>query len=314
MNNLNGVPQHSGRRRAVLGTVLLLCAALIWGTAFVAQSVGMEHVGPFTFNAVRSLVAAVAVGLAVLLMSHFGKRKGTYKPTTAEERRLLLVGGIVCGLALCLASNLQQIGLQYTSVGKAGFLTALYIIEVPITGLFLKKRVRLPVWIAVGIATVGMYLLCMNGSLLLSEGDLLVFLCSIAFTGHILSVDYFASRVDPIKLSALQFLVTGVISSVIALATEPIDLTGLALATAPILYAALFSSGIAYTLQIVGQKMVQPTLASLAMSLESVFSMLAGAVILGEFPSTREGLGAVLMFAAILLAQLPGRSNGEPSR
>lgn len=313
MNHPNGISEGSERRRTVLGTLLLLLAALIWGTAFVAQSVGMEHVGPFTFNAVRSLVAALAVGFAVLLMTLVRKRRGTYKPSTKEEHKLLLRGGLVCGAALCLASSLQQIGIQYTTVGKAGFLTALYIIEVPLTGLLLKKRVRPPVWAAVGVATVGMYLLCMNGGFVLSTGDLLVFLCSVAFTGHILSVDYFASRVDPVKLSALQFLVTGVISSVLALTLESPEPREIASAAFPILYTALFSSGIAYTLQIVGQKMVQPTLASLAMSLESVFSLLAGAIALREIPTAREGIGAALMFSAILLAQLPERRTGRSS-
>ena len=305
---------HQSRGRSVTGTLLLLLAAFIWGTAFVAQSVGMEHVGPFTFNAVRSLVAAAATGGASFLFMLIQKKRGTYRRMEKQELYLLLLGGLVCGTALCIASSLQQIGIQYTTVGKSGFLTALYIIEVPITGCFLKKRVGLPVWIAVAIATAGMYLLCMSDGLVLAKGDLLVFLCSIAFTGHILAVDYFASRVDPLRLSALQFLVTGLISSVLMGTLETPSVDGILSAAFPILYTALFSSGIAYTLQIVGQKMVQPTLASLVMSLESVFSLLAGAVILTEIPSAREGIGAVLIFLAILLAQIPPRQSANPEQ
>ena len=302
------------RKSTLLGILLLLFASMIWGSTFVAQSVGMDHVGPFTFNAVRSLIAAAALGCASLVLTWVKKARGTYVPPTRSDNRLLLIGGLSVGAVYAVAACLQQIGMQYTTVGKSGFLTALYIIEVPLVSLFFGKRVRLPVWISVGIALVGMYLLCMNGALVLETGDLLVLLCSVAFTGHILVIDYFAPRVDPIKLSALQFLVAGVISFLIMLIFEEPSIPAIGSAMGAILYAALLSSGIAYTLQILGQKHLQPTLASLLMSLESVFALLSGAIVLHELPTPKEGIGAALMFGAILLSQLPARKKSERTR
>lgn len=315
--NAQTEPKNS---RTLLGGIILLLTALIWGSAFVAQSVGMEHVGPFTFNAIRSLIAAGAIGLFAVLRGAVTRMRGSASEESREEirkkRDMLLLGGLVCGSALFLASSLQQCGLLYTTVAKSGFLTSLYIIEVPIAGIFLKKKVGLPVWISVGIALVGMYLLCMDGSLVLSKGDLLIFLCSLAFTLQILAVDYFAAHVDPVKLSMMQFLVTGILS-VFGMLFEAPSLDGILEAAPSILYAAIFSSGVAYTLQIVGQKMVRPAEASILMSFESVFALLSGAVILSEIPTAREWVGSALMFGAILLSEIPFerlRSSPNPSR
>lgn len=297
------------RTRELLGIAALLLAALIWGSAFVAQSVGMDYVEPFTFNGIRSLVAAAAIGGFSFGLTLARKKRGTYVRPTAADNRLLLVGGICCGLALFLASSLQQIGLQYTTVGKSGFLTALYLIEVPIVGIFLKRKVRPLIWGCVGIALFGMYLLCMKGGFTLGTGDLFVFLCSFAYTVQILCIDHFSARVDSVKLSCIEMLVTGVVSIPCIFLFETPTVGGILAAAGPILYAALFSSGVAYTLQIVGQKLVKPTLASLLMSLESVFSLLSGVIFLHEVPTLREGIGALLMLAAILLSQVPKKER-----
>lgn len=285
---------------------LLFVAALIWGTAFVAQSVGMDHIGPFTFNAVRSLVGGVAL-IPVILF--FNRRKSPQRlQTERANRKTLLLGGVCCGLALGVASCLQQVGIQYTTVGKAGFITALYIVIVPILGLFFHKKVGVKLWVSVVVAILGLYLLCMSGSLRLSWGDFLVLLCALCFSAHIMVIDYFSPRVDGVQMSCLQFFVAGIFSAVLMLAVEGVpDPHAVAISWMPILYTGVLSSGVGYTLQIIGQKGVNPTVASLVLSLESVISVLAGWVILNQSMSAREVLGCVLMFGAIILAQLPER-------
>lgn len=287
---------------------LLFVAALIWGTAFVAQSVGMDHIGPFTFNAVRSLVGGVAL-IPVILF--FNRRKSPQRRQTERaNRKTLLLGGVCCGLALGVASCLQQVGIQYTTVGKAGFITALYIVIVPILGLFFHKKVGVKLWVSVVVAILGLYLLCMSGSLRLSWGDFLVLLCALCFSAHIMVIDYFSPRVDGVQMSCLQFFVAGIFSAVLMLAVEGVpDPHAVAISWMPILYTGVLSSGVGYTLQIIGQKGVNPTVASLVLSLESVISVLAGWVILNQSMSAREVLGCVLMFGAIILAQLPERKK-----
>lgn len=287
---------------------LLFVAALIWGTAFVAQSVGMDHIGPFTFNAVRSLVGGIAL-IPVILF--FNRRKSPERRETERaNRKTLLLGGVCCGLALGVASCLQQVGIQYTTVGKAGFITALYIVIVPILGLFFHKKVGAKLWISVVVAILGLYLLCMSGSLRLSWGDFLVLLCALCFSAHIMVIDYFSPKVDGVEMSCIQFFVAAVFSAVLMLAVEGVpDPHAVAISWMPILYTGVLSSGVGYTLQIIGQKGVNPTVASLVLSLESVISVLAGWVILGQSMSSREILGCVLMFGAIILAQLPERKK-----
>ncbi len=287
---------------------LLFVAALLWGTAFVAQSVGMDHIGPFTFNAVRSLVGGVAL-IPVILF--FNRRKSPQRRQTERaNRKTLLLGGVCCGLALGVASCLQQVGIQYTTVGKAGFITALYIVIVPILGLFFHKKVGVKLWVSVVVAILGLYLLCMSGSLRLSWGDFLVLLCALCFSAHIMVIDYFSPKVDGVQMSCLQFFVAGIFSAVLMLAVEGVpDPHAVAISWMPILYTGVLSSGVGYTLQIIGQKGVNPTVASLVLSLESVISVLAGWVILNQSMSAREVLGCVLMFGAIILAQLPERKK-----
>ncbi len=314
------------QKNSMKSTAMLFLAALIWGFAFVAQSAGMEYVGPFTFNAVRCMIGAVVlVPVALLFKPVEGPeaQEKSKKPSAlvegSEEKdswfrrnKTLLLGGTLCGIFLGVATNLQQIGIMTTSVGKAGFLTALYIVLVPIAGLFFKKKCGISVWIGVVCSFAGLYLLCMTeGSFALATGDLLLLGCAVVFTGHILVIDYFAPKVNGVWMSCIQFLVAGIISAIPMLFTETPTWEGIFAAKLPILYAGVMSCGVAYTLQILGQKNYNPTIAVLILSLESCFSVLGGFLILHETLSARELLGCGLMFVAIILAQLPGgnRSN-----
>lgn len=290
-------------------SLILLLTAAIWGVAFVAQSVGMDYVGGFTFNMVRCIIGAIVL-LPVIWFLDKGK-KPVYR--TPEEktagRKTLLIGGISCGICLCLASNFQQFGIKYTSVGKAGFITACYIVIVPILGLFLKKKCSPFIWAAVVMALVGLYLLCINDGFSIGKGDILVMICAVLFSFHILVIDYFSPKVDGVKLSCLQFLTAGILSGIPALLLEHPQISSICAAWQPILYAGVMSCGVAYTLQIIGQKDMNPTVASLILSLESCISVLAGWIILGQRLSTKEILGCVIMFGAIILAQLPQKEK-----
>ena len=262
--------------------VFPVLAALIWGTAFVAQSVGAEHVGPFTFTAARSAVAFVFLLALCLVFRRLRLRdfQGEAKPRPGT-RRDLLIGGACCGVALTVATNLQQMGLETTSSGKAGFITALYIVIVPIAGIFLRKKAPRAIWISVALAVAGLYLLCVQESFSITRGDFYVLLCSFCFAGHILIIDHFTQKVDGVELSCAQFFVVAVISAIAMLVSEPFDLTGLLACVGPVLYVGILSSGVAYTLQILAQKDSDPTVVSLLLSLESVFATVAGALILG---------------------------------
>ncbi len=286
-------------------SLLLLLTAFIWGIAFVAQSVGGDAVGSFTFNGVRSLIGAAVLVPAIKLLD---KLRGD--SVEKGDPKTLWIGGICCGVMLCIASNFQQFGLIYTTVGKAGFITALYILIVPILGLFMKKKVGIKVWIGVVISVIGLYLLCMTSeSFSLALGDLLVLICAGFFSLQIMLVDHFSPKVDGVRLSCIQIFVCGVLSTIMAFIFEEPSLSGLISNYIPLLYAGVLSCGVAYTLQIVAQKNMNPTVASLIMSLESVFSVLAGWVLLNETMSGREILGCVLMFLAIILAQLPEKAK-----
>lgn len=292
-------------------SLILLLTATIWGSAFVAQSVGMDYVGPFTFSAVRNMIGAIALLPVIAFLRWLREReerKSHGKIQSLHNNKTLLIGGVCCGVVLFVASNLQQIGIQYTTVGKAGFITAMYIVLVPILSIFLKKKAGLRVWVGVVIAVAGLYMLCMtDGSFTLQKGDLLVLLCAFAFAVHILVIDYFSPKVDGVKMSCIQFFVCGILSGICMFVFENPDITSILQAWAPVLYAGVLSSGVAYTLQIIGQKGMNPTVASLIMSLESVISVIAGWLILGEALSRRELLGCVLMFVAIVLVQLPSK-------
>lgn len=289
------------KKEQIRGSLLLLLAAIIWGSAFVAQSVGMDYVGPFTFNSVRSLIGGFVLIPCIAFLNR-GKQK---RKMNATEKKRLLIGGICCGIALTLGSTLQQIGIMYTSVGKAGFITAFYIIIVPILGLFLGKKCGLSVWISVLIALVGLYFLCITESFSIGKGDIYVFIGAIAFSIHILVIDHFTQFNDGVKMSCIQFFVCGIICFVPMILFEHPQVSTILQAWQPILYAGVLSCGVAYTLQIVGQKGMNPTIASLILSLESVTSVIAGFIILHQNLSQREMIGCVLMFIAIVLAQLP---------
>lgn len=287
---------------------LLLLTAMIWGAAFVAQNVGMEHVGPFTFLCSRSLLGG-AVLLPVIWFSD--RKRKTNSEGHAGSGRYLLLAGACCGGALFLGSILQQIGMQdpATTSGKAGFLTAMYMVLVPIAGLFMGKRPGLRAWGAVVLALGGMYLLCLyqNGFSGLGWGDLMEMACAVGFTVHILVIDHFSGKVDGVKMSCIQFFVCGILAFVGMLLFEAPTLQSLLGAALPIAYAGILSSGVGYTLQILAQRDTDPTVASLLMSLESVFSLIFGWVLLGEGMNRVELLGCGLMFAAILWVQLPDR-------
>lgn len=290
-------------------SLLLFLAATIWGVAFVAQSVGMEYVGGFTFNAVRSIIGSIVL-IPVIL---FIRQKDKSNPLTPEEKKTsrnnLAAGGIACGICLCLASNFQQFGIKYTTVGKAGFITACYIVLVPIIGLFLGKKCSRFIWAAVAMALAGLYLLCIADGFSIGKGDILVLICAFLFSFHILIIDYFSPKVNGVKLSCIQFLVCGIISGICALIFEHPQISSILAAWQPILYAGAMSCGVAYTLQIIGQKNMNPTVASLILSLESCVSVLAGWLILGQKLSIREILGCFIMFGAIILAQLPQKET-----
>ena len=294
--------RRKAARLRLLGSALLTLTALIWGTAFVAQRVGMESIEPLTFSASRMALSAVAVGLLSAILS----RRKKPDADAASIRRNSSVGGVLCGAFLAAASIFQQMGIVTTSAGKAGFITALYMLLVPIFAalLFHRKNGWL-VWLAVGIGVAGMYLLCVTESFTLTRGDALVCVCAVLFSGHILCCDRFAPRADPIRMSAIQFATATVISAVAAFIAEQPTWAKVASAAVPILYCGLMSGGVGYTLQIVAQRWTDPTVASLLMSLESVFAVLAGAVLLGERMTPREAAGCAIMFLAIILVQLP---------
>ena len=293
-------------------SALLLLTAAIWGSAFVAQQTGMDYVGPFTFNAARNLLGGLTLLPLIVFFSLSSTRRISIICSSVVDwlavftSIMLGAGGILCGIALFVASTLQQIGIQYTTVGKAGFITALYIVLVPVCGFFLRKRVQPKVWLAVLIAVAGLYLLCMtDGSFSLQKGDFLVLACALGFTVHILVIDHFSPLVSGIKMSCIQFFTCSILSAVCMVLFETVNFSDLLHAWMPILYAGILSSGVGYTLQIIGQKGLNPTTASLLMSLESVFSVLAGWILLHQALSARELSGCILMFAAIVLVQLP---------
>ena len=308
--------------RQVLFPIL---AALIWGTAFVAQDLCADVIDTFSFNAARSYIAVVVLLIIIFIFDKTKKDKVELTPAQKKQsRRDLLVGGFCCGTALAVASNFQQAGIAAgTEAGKAGFLTALYVVLVPLFGLFFRRKVSLPVWIAVVLAVASLYLLCIKGEFSLAMGDLLVLVCAICFAIHILVIDRFTDKVDGIKLSCVQFFVaavwatiakvvcallglggigdTSVASSIFAVP----DWAGIAACILPILYVGVFSSGVAYTLQILAQKDSNPTVVTILLSLESVFAVIAGAIILHQQMTPREYLGCVLMLIAVILAQIP---------
>lgn len=286
--------------------ILLLLTAIIWGSAFVAQKSGMDYVEPFTFNGIRTFIG----GLVLIPVIFFMEKKNPPEEISREEKtkknKELLIGGICCGLALFAASSLQQFGVSYTTAGKAGFITTLYVVFVPIISVLLRKKVRPIMWLCVAMGAVGLYLLCMtDASFRLTFGDTLVLLCAVAFAVHILTVDHFSPKMDGIKLSCIQFLTVGIVSMVCMFIFEHPDIHAILDCAVPLLYAGVLSCGLGYTFQVVAQKHAEPTVASLLMSLESVFAVVFGALLLHETMSMRELSGCLIIFIAVIISQLP---------
>ena len=292
---------HSEHKGHGIGAAMLLSASLIWGVAFVAQSAGMQYVGPYTFTAVRSVLAAIGLGILIIVLDR------TNMKSKNNDKKVLWRAGIILGVVMTIASNLQQIGLVTTSAGKAGFITSLYIVLVPVFGLFLKRHPHPMLWVSVLIALVGLYFLSIRGDFSMSQGDLLVLASAVAFTFQILLVDHYSPKVDIIRLNCIQFSVMAILSFVPMLVLEQPKIGAISDAWLPIVYAGLFSGCGAYTLQMLGQRRVEPTTASLLLSPENVFSALAGWVILGQKLTARELLGCALVFIAIISSQLPWR-------
>lgn len=302
--------KQNNKKNQLVGSLLLLICAFIWGSAFVAQTTGAEYVGPFTFIYLRSFLGAAVLLPVIFLMGKIKKKSDEEKNNEKSNRKTLLIGGLCCGAALCLASVAQQAGIDKgTDPGKAGFITALYILLVPLSSLFMKKRVRPIVWACIGASVVALYLLCVTESNSVELSDLLVLLCAALYTVHILVIDRVSPYVDGVKLSCIQFFVAGVISFVPAVIYEGVDIGAITAAMPSVAYAGIMSSGVAYTLQILGQQKTEPTLASMIMSLESVFAVLTSMVVLHLAPTPREAVGCVIMFAAIIIAQLPERKK-----
>ena len=305
--------------KSLRGSLLLLLGSMIWGAAFVAQRVGMDHVGPFTFNGIRMLLAWLVMIPVTALMEHKNKNTPGYTAPDPKDQRL---SGVICGALLFIASSLQQMGLVSTTAGKAGFITALYVVLVPVAAWFLfRKNPGKVIWLGVLIAVGALWLLCMpaDGGFVLQSGDLLVLGCAVCFTFQILCVDHYAARVSGVKLARDEFLVTGGLSMLIAVATEPISWEGVREALIPIFYAGIMSGAVGYTLQVLGQRDTDPTVASLLMCMEAVFAVLTGVLLIGEKMTVRETVGCVLMFCAVILAQLSPvissiRRNGQSHR
>lgn len=297
--------------KSSIGNILLILTAFIWGCAFVAQSVGMEYVGPFTFNGTRCIIGGIFLIAANLVFDAVKKKNKTYVKPSESEKKELIKGGIICGIVLFAASSVQQIGISMTTVGKAGFISVLYILIVPFFGLLLRQKLPRMIWLCCAIALCGLYLLCMNESLSLSKGDAVVFISAAIYAVHIMAVDRFAPNVDCVKLSCIQFLVAGIISVAFMFIFEDPEIDKILDAWLPILYAGALSGGVGYTLQTVAQKWTKPSVASLLMSFESVFAVIAGAVLLSQVPSLRETAGCILMFISIIIIQLPEKRKVE---
>lgn len=303
-------------------TFFLFLTAMIWGAAFVAQSVSMDYIGPFTFICLRSVIGGLFLILVIIVLDGIRKKSQNESADvvnsenilhieTEEKQRLswknkqLIEGGIVCGIFLFFANCFQQTGIQYTTVGKAGFITTFYIIIVPLIGLFFKKYCGILTWIGVVIALAGLYFLCITQKLTIQRGDALILCCSVLYAGQILAIDHYNPFVDGVKMSCIQFLTGGILGAVFMLLFENPSIAMILSAAGPILYTGIMSTGVGYTLQIVGQKGLNPTVAALILSLESVFSALSGYLFLHQVLTTRELIGCALMFIAIVLAQLP---------
>ena len=294
------------RRVNFIHTLILFAAAFIWGTAFVSQAVGADIVDAYTFQASRNWFSFGFLVLTVIIADKISvKRTGiSPAPKTKEEKKTLFTGGLVCGTLLFFATITQQIGIAYTTTAKSGFITAMYVVIVPVISIFLGKAPKIKIWICVGLGVIGLYLLSITGNEGIGFGDLMTLICAFVFSFQILAVSHYVVKVDPIRLSRNQFFVSAVLSTICMFTIGNPSLAGISEALPSIMYAGILSGGIAYTLQIVGQRGVNPTIASLTMSLESVFGALAGWVVLGQTLTGREFAGCAIMFAAIVISQI----------
>ena len=318
------------------GDLMLVLTAMVWGGSFVAQKSGMELIGPFAFNGIRTIIGGIVLIPLIMVLDRMKSKKQASAPAVKadaadsalseadkkNDQKLLITGSICCGLALLVAGMLQQIGMMYTTAGKAGFITALYVVLVPIFGRILGKKIRPLIWLCVLASAFGLYLLCMpasGGFGHINKGDLIVLACALCFAVHILLIDYFSPKVDGVRLSCLQFFIAGILCVILMFPLDPVlgydipSLSQLLDAWIPIVYAGALSCGAGYTMQIVAQADTDPAVASMILCLESVFAVIAGMLILGESLSLREAAGCIIMFAAILAAQLPARPGSEPA-
>ena len=304
------------------GNIMLLITAAIWGSAFVAQKSGMDHVGPFLFNGTRMLIAVITLTPAIAFFDAQRRKEPGYIEPSAEdkkkERKLVLIGGGIVGAVLFIASSFQQVGMVWTTAGKAGFVTALYMVLVPILSIFFGKRPRAVTWPCVALGAIGLFLLCVpkdEGFSGINKGDIIMLGSALCFAMHILVIDHYSPLMDGVRLSRMQFLTAGALSMLAVLLGFDaksgyfFEMDALISCAVPILYAGVLSAGVGYTLQVVAQKDTDPTVASLLMSLESVFAVISGAIILGEQMGLREIIGCVLMFAAIIIIQLPEKKD-----
>ncbi|MBE6714422.1 MAG: DMT family transporter [Ruminococcaceae bacterium] len=299
------------KRSRLIGNAMLLVAALLWGTTFVAQSEGMDHMGPLTYQALRSILGGLFLLPIIALSTSFKKKHKLYTPPSREEKKKTFLVGVLCGIVLTVAALLQQYGIALgTESDKAGFITALYIVLVPIFGLFLKKRVHPTVWAAVAIAVFGLYFLCIQGDFSVLPCDMVTLCCAVVFALHIITIDNLAIKLNGVAISTIQFFTSAVISGIGMLIFESPSLSSILSGWVSVAYAGILSSGVAYTLQILGQQRTDPTVASILMSLESLFAVLGTIVFTAamgapSLPTAREWIGCALMFCAIILTQLP---------
>lgn len=293
--------------------LFLLTTAFIWGSAFVAQRVAMDSIGPFTFTGLRMFIGGFVLIPIIIFLGNKDKdtaRIETEKRTNGFIGDPTFIGGFFCGVALFLASTFQQVGLVYTTAGKAGFITALYIIIVPILGLFMKKKASKLIWLCVILALVGVYLLCVKGDFTMNRGDLIMFLSALSYAVHILTIDHFSPKGDPVKMSSIQFFVCGTLCLPMLVAEAP-AVPDLLAAWFPLFYTGVISCGVAYTLQVVAQRDTTPTITAIILSFESVFAVLSELVILKVFLAPKEIIGCVLMFIAIIMAQMPEKPKNK---
>lgn len=297
--------------RKFKGELYLLLAAIIWGSAFIFQKMGMDYIGPFTFGIFRFTLGALALLPVIWIHGVLNKRKEKKEAITPFSDKQLIIGSLLCGLANFVAGSLQQVGLVYTTAGKAGFITSMDIVIVPLLLLFLKKKVPFLTWVGIAIAAFGLYLLCITDGFTIQLGDGLVMACAVAYSFQILLIDHYSERVDVLKLSFMQFLLAGILSAAVAVFAETIDWNAIIDCAVPILYTAILEVSVAFTLQIAGQKSTPPAVAAIIMSLESLFSAVCGALFLGEIMSGREITGCVLMLIAFIVAQIPEARKNE---